>query len=211
LLKPNICRVRYPPDGSGHIRRGGLQRRFPFYASTNVRIFHRARGRLGVWRIWPQHVADVGHVRVTVMSESKSASDVAGQWDDLARAAAILARQVRQRAYAPYSHYRVGAVLVAEESSLHEGCNVENSSYGLTICAERSAIVTAVARGHRAFQLLAVATADGAAPCGACLQVLAEFCQDLPILLVKDAGQDQPPQRLSLAQLLPHRFSAAKM
>ena len=111
----------------------------------------------------------------------------------------------RQRAYAPYSKFHVGAALLAVDSTIHCGCNVENASYGLTICAERVAIGNAVAASVRTFQALAIVAHPAVPPCGACRQVLAEFAQDLPILLV-DAEQPERIQRTTLAQLLPLRF-----
>jgi cytidine deaminase len=112
---------------------------------------------------------------------------------------------VRQRAYAPYSQFQVGAALLAASGETFLGCNVENASYGLTQCAERAALTAAVAAGQREFSLLAVATPGGITPCGACRQALAEFSPDLAILLV-DADQHQRVARTSLGQLLPFRF-----
>ncbi|MBC8113672.1 MAG: cytidine deaminase [Candidatus Saccharimonas sp.] len=110
-----------------------------------------------------------------------------------------------EQAYAPYSKFLVGAALLTEDGQIISGCNVENASYGLTICAERNAVFAAVAQGHRRFQAIALATVGGATPCGACRQVLAEFCDDLPILIV---GVEQPDRvtETSLAVLLPGRF-----
>ncbi len=93
-----------------------------------------------------------------------------------------LARATAARAYAPYSHFTVGAVLVGADGHADAGCNVENASYGLTLCAERNALVQAVSRGCRAFSALYLVAPKPVLPCGACLQVLAEFCEaTLPI------------------------------
>ncbi|HWA98351.1 MAG TPA: cytidine deaminase [Pirellulales bacterium] len=122
-------------------------------------------------------------------------------WDELVAAALA----VRQRAYAPYSHYQVGAALRGKSGAVYAGCNVENASYGLTQCAERAAITTAVAAGEREFTALVLAVPTGGTPCGACRQVVAEFCQTLPILIV-DA--EDPTRRLetNIEALLPGRF-----
>ena len=112
---------------------------------------------------------------------------------------------VRRQAYAPYSKFLVGAALLTEDNQIVTGCNVENASYGLTICAERNAVFAAVACGHRQFQAIALATVGGVTPCGACRQVLAEFCNDLPILIV-DVDQPNRVTDTSLAVLLPGRF-----
>src|SRR2546421_10379414 len=91
--------------------------------------------------------------------------------DTLAQAAIA----VRQRAYAQYSDFLVGAAILAADGKTYTGCNVENGSYGLTICAERAAVFSAVAAGQQRFEMLAIATTGGGSPCGACRQVLAEF------------------------------------
>lgn len=98
------------------------------------------------------------------------------------------ARTMRRKAYAPYSRYAVGAALLGSNGRVYRGCNVENASYGLTVCAERSAIFQAVADGCLEFAALAVATPDGGAPCGACLQVMREFAPKLRIVLAGAAG-----------------------
>jgi len=112
----------------------------------------------------------------------------------------------RERAYAPYSGYRVGAALRAVGGEIFCGCNVENASYGATICAERGAILAAVVAGCQSFEQLAIATESSppAPPCGLCLQVLVEFCDDLSILLVNPRGE---VVRTRLSRLIPKPFS----
>jgi cytidine deaminase len=122
-------------------------------------------------------------------------------YDEIVKAAV----DVRQRAYARYSNFLVGAAILAGDGKFYTGCNVENGSYGLTICAERAAVFSAVAAGQRRFELLAVATGRGAAPCGACRQVLAEFAPELPILLV-DVGRSDAIVEVNLRDLLPGAF-----
>ncbi len=113
-------------------------------------------------------------------------------------------RAVQAHSYSPYSQFRVGAALEGE-LDVYTGTNVENRSYGLTICAERSAVFAAVSRGESKFSRLAIAspTAEFVLPCGACLQVLAEFCDELPIVLTNKNGE---LRHSSLAELYPHRF-----
>ena len=113
----------------------------------------------------------------------------------------------RQRAYAPYSKFRVGAALVTNDGRLYTGANVENVSYGLTNCAERVALQTAVATGARKVKGIAIASSGGVTPCGACRQVLAEFSADCTIYLV-DADRPAAVATTTLAALLPQRFAA---
>ncbi len=122
-------------------------------------------------------------------------------WQPLIEAAL----QARQRAYAPYSHYTVGAALLTEDGTIVTGANVENAVYPLGICAERVAVVRAVHAGHTRFKALVVATANGGTPCGACRQTLREFAADLPILVVD--GQGRVVLETDLAELLPHAFA----
>lgn len=123
------------------------------------------------------------------------------QWDDLV-AAALAARQ---RAHAPYSGYHVGAALQLSDGGIVSGCNVENRLLGLTVCAERNAVANAIVQGRRDFVALAVVTSSTppAAPCGMCRETLAEFVDDLPILLTNSAGERE---QVRLTDLLPHRF-----
>jgi cytidine deaminase len=112
---------------------------------------------------------------------------------------------MRGRAYAPYSHFHVGAALLTASGRIFDGCNVENASYGLTLCAERVAVVSAVANGETEFVAMAVATSGGASPCGACRQFAAEFRSDLPVLIV-DADHPEQIRETNLAELLPEQF-----
>lgn len=99
--------------------------------------------------------------------------------------AAIVARQ---RAYAPYSGYRVGAAVLTGDGTIVSGCNVENASYGATICAERVALTRAVAEGRSGFVAIAVATEDSGSPCGICRQVMAELGPDMIVFICDTAG-----------------------
>lgn len=112
---------------------------------------------------------------------------------------------IRQQAYAPYSKFLVGAALQTEDGTVYSGTNVENASYGLTICAERVAASYAVASGHRKILAVAVATDGAASPCGACRQFLSEFGGSMQILLV-DANDPSNLRETSLDVLLPDQF-----
>ena len=111
----------------------------------------------------------------------------------------------RARAHAPYSHFRVGAAIEDETGRIHTGCNIENSTYGLTLCAERLAIFKAISEGARKFRRIAVAadTPILTPPCGACRQILWEFCGDIQITLVNLAGNTETFQ---MRDLLPRAF-----
>ena len=119
------------------------------------------------------------------------------------------ARAVQQLAYAPYSHFRVGAAVEADDGSVFVGCNVENASYGLTICAERAAVVAAVGAGARRIRRAVVVsdTDPPAAPCGACPQVLSEFGPDMTVEAVGPARTS----RWSLCELLPAAFGPEQL
>jgi cytidine deaminase len=134
---------------------------------------------------------------VTVGAKRTGGADAA-----LARAA----RAARRRAYAPYSGFRVGAAVRAGDT-IHAGCNIENASYGLTVCAERVAVAAAVAAGARRIDAIAVAsgTDEPTPPCGACLQTLAEFAgPELPVRLVGARGGTTDT---TLGELLPRAFT----
>lgn len=122
--------------------------------------------------------------------------------DELFAAAAA----VRARAHAPYSNFRVGAALRGADGSIHVGCNVENASYGLTICAERAAVFRAIADGCSAFAALALSVGVDAMPCGACRQVLHEFAPALPIWICD--GRGRLLRETTLDKLLPEPFSS---
>jgi cytidine deaminase len=119
------------------------------------------------------------------------------------------ARAVQQRAYAPYSRFRVGCALEADDGRVFVACNVENASYGLTICAERAAVCAAVAAGARRFRrAVVVSDADPpAAPCGACRQVLSEFGRDLRVEGVGPSGSVS----WTMAELLPSAFGPEQL
>ncbi|HJP56738.1 MAG TPA: cytidine deaminase [Gemmatimonadales bacterium] len=119
------------------------------------------------------------------------------------------ARAVQQQAYAPYSGYRVGAAVEADTGAVFAGCNVENASYGLTICAERAAVAAAVSAGVRRIRRAVVVTDSDppAAPCGACRQVLSEFGADMTVEAVGPARTS----RWSLRDLLPAAFGPEQL
>ncbi len=112
--------------------------------------------------------------------------------------------KVRENAYAPYSKYAVGAALLTKTGEIFTGVNVENAVYSLTICAERSAVFTAVTSGHTDFDVIAVVTRDGGSPCGSCRQVLAEFGLDTTVLVCDDGGN--LIRETTVAELLPYSF-----
>jgi cytidine deaminase len=115
------------------------------------------------------------------------------------------ARAARERAIAPFSGFRVGAALETASGEIVTGCNVENATFGLTLCAERVALFKALSEGHRAFRRVAVVAdaAEPTPPCGACRQILWEFAGDIEVVLAGPAGERR---RLQLADLLPLPF-----
>ena len=114
------------------------------------------------------------------------------------------ARAAYANAYAPYSHYKVGAALLGDDGRIYTGCNVENAVYPLTLCAERVAIAKAVSEGVKHIKALAVVTANGGSPCGSCRQVLSEFGLDIEVILA-DEGE-KLLQRTYVRDLLPGAF-----
>ena len=117
-----------------------------------------------------------------------------------------LAAEARSRAYAPYSHFRVGAAVLADGGAMFAGCNVENASYGLAICAERNAIAQAVVAGKKDLLAIAIVATPLATPCGACRQVIAEFGSEIEVICA-DADLLSSVRRWTIDQLLPERFS----
>ena len=125
------------------------------------------------------------------------------------------ALDARKNAYAPYSHYQVGAALLSSDGTIYSGCNIENASYGATNCAERTAFFKAVSEGENAFRRIAIVggkregNLEKTAPCGVCLQVMQEFCdpEEFEIILATDMDQYE---RLHLRDLLPYGFELEK-
>lgn len=127
-------------------------------------------------------------------------------------AAVQAALQARENAFAPFSKFRVGAAVVLRDGSIVSGCNVENASYGLTICAERVAVFKAISEGARPGDFSLVVVATNAAvltpPCGACRQILWEFCGDVPVVLVNVQGERR---EFAMKDLLPEAFDASNL
>jgi cytidine deaminase len=118
------------------------------------------------------------------------------------------ALEARRQAYAPYSHYTVGAAVLCADGEVIQGCNVENASYSATICAERVALTAAVAQGKRAYVALAVATQNGGSPCGMCRQVMAELGPQMTVYIADAAGRFRTT---NVADLLPDWFTGEKL
>ncbi|HNY19565.1 MAG TPA: cytidine deaminase [Flexilinea sp.] len=116
-----------------------------------------------------------------------------------------IALAVRGKAYAPYSKYAVGAALRTGSGKIYTGVNVENSSYPLTICAERNAIFHAITEGDSDFEMIVIATENGGSPCGACRQVMAEFALDMNVVMVDKSGKII--LQATVDELLPEAFT----
>jgi len=118
------------------------------------------------------------------------------------------ARAARENAHAPYSNFRVGAALRAKSGQIYTGCNVENSTYGLTVCAERVAIFKAISEGERGFDAIAVVTDTEklTPPCGACRQIIWEFCGDVPVIIGNLKGKSETHK---MSSLFPQPFDSS--
>jgi cytidine deaminase len=119
------------------------------------------------------------------------------------------AQQARQWAYAPYSHYHVGAALLSASGKIYDGVNVENAAYPTSMCAERVALFKAVSEGERQFTAIAVVTDNAGSPCGACRQALSEFGLQLAVLIAD--GQGHLVKELLLSELLPGAFGPSDL
>lgn len=117
------------------------------------------------------------------------------------------AADVREKAYAPYSNFKVGAAVETESGDIYTGCNVESASYGLTVCAERVAIWKGISRGEKKFARIAVVvdTEELTPPCGVCRQIIWEFCGDVPVILSNLHGKSEI---ISMSELLPRAFDS---
>jgi len=114
------------------------------------------------------------------------------------------AAAARERAYAPYSNFKVGAALKGKSGRVYAGCNVENAAYGPSMCAERTAIFKAVSEGEREFEAIAIVTENGASPCGSCRQVMMEFAPDMAVIIADTQGQ---ARFTTVRALLPDGFT----
>ena len=135
------------------------------------------------------------------MDSLSATSDLPGEFQSLVRQAA----EARELAYAPYSKFYVGAALLTADGKTFTGCNVENASYGLSLCAERTAICKAVSEGHKTFRAIAVAASPLASPCGACRQFIVEFGKDITVITFDPADQSQARVWTS-KELIPESF-----
>ncbi|NOT48109.1 MAG: cytidine deaminase [Acidobacteria bacterium] len=117
------------------------------------------------------------------------------------------AAEVREKAYAPYSNFKVGAAVETDDGEIYTGCNVESASYGLTVCAERVAIWKGISRGVTKFGRVAVVvdTEELTPPCGVCRQIIWEFCGDVPVILSNLHGKSESVQ---MSELLPRAFDS---
>ena len=117
------------------------------------------------------------------------------------------AREAQTYSKSPYSNYAVGAALLTSDGEIIYGCNVESKAYPTTLCAERVAIFSAIAQGHDNFTELAIITKDGAAPCGACRQIISEYCNNIPVHFANESGEFQT---MMIDDLLPLAFKTTQ-
>ena len=110
----------------------------------------------------------------------------------------------RERAYAPYSKFKVGAALLGKTGRVYTGCNVENAAYGPSMCAERTAVFKAVSEGEREFEVIAIVTENGVSPCGTCRQVMMEFAPDMSVIIADTEGSTR---FTTVRELLPDSFT----
>lgn len=120
--------------------------------------------------------------------------------EELAKQAA----SARELAYAPYSKFKVGAAILGSNGMVYTGCNVENASYGMSMCAERVALYKAISRGHKSIQSIAISLPGSGSPCGACRQALHEFNPSMEVYLADESGRILHETKLNM--LLPHAF-----
>jgi len=115
--------------------------------------------------------------------------------------------RVRENAHAPFSNFKVGAALMSKNGKIYTGCNIENATYGLTICAERNAVFKAISEGEKDFETISVVadTNELTPPCGACRQIIWEFCGDVPVILANLNGNSET---VMMKELFPRAFDA---
>lgn len=131
--------------------------------------------------------------------------------DNINKVLIDLALESREKAYVPYSNFKVGAAILTEDGSIYSGCNIENASYTPTVCAERVAIFKAIFDGHRNIKKIAVVgkLGDFTFPCGVCRQVIREFCtDDCEIIIIKDINEHKI---LKFSEILPYSFGASDL
>jgi cytidine deaminase len=155
---------------------------------------------------WARRLVSVGDFVKVAGKTAPSSTDRATALDHEGEVLRERASAAMERAYAPYSNFRVGAVLLGSDGSMTEGCNVESAAYPAGICAERAALGAAVARGVRSFRAIAIVTSgeNPTPPCGMCRQALIEFSPELEIVSMTRSGKEA---RWTLANLLPHAFT----
>jgi cytidine deaminase len=118
------------------------------------------------------------------------------------------ATAARERAYAPYSNFAVGAALLSRSGRVYTGCNIENAAFGPSICAERTAMFKAISEGEREFEAIAVVTHNGASPCGTCRQVMVEFAPQMTVIIADTQGN---VRTTTVDDLLPDGFSPSQL